>query len=94
MRNVKITDDMDAAAMAEMKPLFEELAATDESIAFDLSNVAFIDSSGVGAIVFVFKRLRVRGHEVKLTHVTGQPLRLLNQLQLGFMIVAGDKAAA
>ena len=86
MRVVKIDQDMDAASMAVMKPVFEELANSESDVCFDMSDVNFLDSSGVGAIVFVFKRLRERSHSVSLVNVAGQPLRLLRQLKLEFML--------
>jgi anti-anti-sigma factor len=94
MRVVHINRDMDAAAMAEMKPMFEELADSAEGVCFDLSGVGFLDSSGVGGIVFVFKRLRERSLDVTLTNVEGQPLRLLRQLRLEFMIERRPVAAS
>ena len=86
MRYVKIDQDMDAAAMAVMKPMFEEVADSRSDVCFDLSDVQFLDSSGVGGIVFVFKRLRERSLNVSLANVAGQPLRLLRQLKLEFMV--------
>ena len=88
MRIVKINRDMDAAAMAEMRPMFEELAASDEDICFDLRGVGFVDSSGVGGVVYVLKRLRPRALRVTLCNVEGQPLRLLRQLRLEFLLDA------
>ena len=94
MRIVQIKRDMDAAAMAEMKPMFEELADGVEGVCFDLGGVGFLDSSGVGGIVFVFKRLQKRSRQVTLTNVEGQPLRLLRQLRLEFMIERRPTRAA
>ena len=93
MRLVKIDQDMDAATMAAMKPMFEELADSKTDICFDLSAVNFVDSSGVGGIVYVFKRLRERSLSVSLANVAGQPLRLLRQLKLEFML-SGRPATA
>jgi len=92
MRIIEINRDMDAAAMAEMTPMFEELAASDENICFDLRGVGFVDSSGVGGLVFVLKRLRTRALSVTLCNVKGQPLRLLRQLRLEFLLEAGPPA--
>jgi anti-sigma B factor antagonist len=94
MRIVQIKRDMDAAAMAEMKPMFEELADGAESVCFDLGSVGFLDSSGVGGIVFVFKRLQKRSLQVTLANVEGQPLRLLRQLRLEFMLERRPTRAA
>ena len=94
MRLVKIEQDMDAAAMAAMKPMFEELANSQSDICFDLTGVQFLDSSGVGGVVYVFKRLRERSLNVSLANVAGQPLRLLRQLKLEFMLQARPSTAS
>ena len=94
MRLVKIDQDMDAAAMAAMKPMFEELANSQSDICFDLSGVQFLDSSGIGGVVYVFKRLRERSLHVTLANVAGQPLRLLRQLKLEFMVGARPSTAS
>lgn len=93
MRVIKIKQDMDAASMAEMKPMFEELADSRTDVCFDLSGVDFLDSSGVGGIVFVFKRLRERSLKVSLLNVAGQPARLLRHLKLEFMLATSPRVA-
>ena len=93
MRLVKIDQDMDAATMAAMRPMFEELADSKSDVCFDLSGVDFLDSSGVGGIVFVFKRLRERSLKVSLVNAGGQPARLLRQLKLEFMLSPSPQTA-
>ena len=64
MRTLHIEGDMDASAMADMKDLFEEIAQSHEDVRLDMRNVEFIDSSGIGGVVFLFKRLLASPHEV------------------------------
>ncbi|MGA8169926.1 MAG: STAS domain-containing protein [Methylocystis sp.] len=95
MQNVNINQDMDAAAMSALKPMFEDLAAGVDDISLDLAGVGFMDSSGIGGIVFLYKRLRERSLDLTLANVTGQPLRLMAQLQLSFLIATNpDDVAA
>jgi anti-anti-sigma factor len=93
MRVVEIETDMDAAGMAEMKSMFEGLANSPDDVCLDLRAVQFLDSSGVGGIVFLFKRLRERSLSVTLASVKGQPLRLLRQLRLEFLLERRQAAA-
>jgi anti-anti-sigma factor len=86
-RILKMPGDMDAAAMKIQRPACEEIAGGEEDVAIDMSNVSFIDSSGVGAIVFLLKRLMANGHSLQLTGVKGQPLQLLTYLKLHELIV-------
>jgi anti-anti-sigma factor len=71
MQNVNIDQDMDAAATIALKPLFEELAGDTEDICLDLAGVGFMDSPGIGGIVFLFKRLRERSLDLTLANIAG-----------------------
>lgn len=86
---VRIGEDMDAAAMARLKPLFEELAAGNEDVTLDLSGVEFVDSSGIGGLVFLYKRLRLTSRRLRLRGASGQPLQLIAHLRLSDLIEEG-----
>jgi anti-sigma B factor antagonist len=86
-RILQIPGDMDASAMKAQRSVCEELASGNDDVSIDMSNVAFVDSSGVGAIVFMYKRLVANGHSLQLTGVKGQPLQLLTYLKLNDLIV-------
>ncbi|MGU3495156.1 STAS domain-containing protein [Xanthobacteraceae bacterium A53D] len=86
---VKIQGDMDAASMAELKTRFEALGSSPEDVTLDLTEVEFMDSSGVGGIVFLYKRLRMNGHKLRLAGAQGQPLQLLTHLRLSDLIDGG-----
>ena len=78
----KFHDDMDAAAMEAQRDQLENLLSVDDDLLIDLSEVAFIDSSGVGGLVFLFKRVRASGRQLTVTGLKGQPLQLLIHLGL------------
>jgi anti-sigma B factor antagonist len=86
-RILQVPGDMDAAAMRAQRSVCEELAGGDDDVAVDMSKVSFVDSSGVGAIVYMYKRLVANGHSLQLTGVKGQPLQLLTYLKLTDLIV-------
>ncbi|WP_043879817.1 STAS domain-containing protein [Azorhizobium caulinodans] len=83
---VEIAGDMDAAAMAELKATFETLGSTADDVVLDLAQVEFMDSSGVGGIVFLYKRLKMNGHRLSLVGAGGQPLQLLTHLRMADLI--------
>lgn len=89
MKTYKFETDMDAATMADFKPLIEEIAASEEDVQIDMSGVTFVDSSGVGGLVYLFKRLKTRSLRLVLINASGQPQRLLLQLRLGFLLADG-----
>jgi anti-anti-sigma factor len=78
--------DMDAASMKGQKALLEEIAERNEDVVIDMTNVGFIDSSGVGGIVFLYKRLTANERSLQLRGVSGQPLQLLSHLRLSNLI--------
>jgi len=79
---LKVEGDFDAAAVRQLRPQIEALATTGRSVTVDLSSVEFIDSSGVGALVFLHKRLVAAGQKLVVTGLKGQPLELLSYLRL------------
>ena len=83
MRIFEIDQDMDHAGMSDMKETFEALARSSEDVCLDLSQVRFLDSAGVSAMVSLFKALRGRSLKMAIVHVEGQPLRVLRRLLLG-----------
>lgn len=90
----RIETDMDAERVASLRLEFEELAKSDEDVAVDISRVRFIDSSGVGALVFLFKRLRTRERKLLIHGAQGQPLRLFVQLRLTFLLSSDAASSA
>ena len=86
MRTLHIEGDMDASAMSDMKSLFEEIAQSGEDVRLDMRNVDFIDSSGIGGLVFLFKRLKMAARRLEIINLDGQPKKLFLQLNLAFLL--------
>jgi anti-anti-sigma factor len=81
-QKVEISDDLDAAYVSRVRPFIERLAGADEDVILDLAKVEFVDSSGLGALVFLHKRLVSNGHKLKVVGLRGQPLQLFTNLHL------------
>ncbi len=78
-----IQEDMDALSVKQLRIKFEELIETENrNITLDLSGVEFIDSSGIGAIVFLFKRRSPLGRTIEIQGVHGQPRDLFDHLRI------------
>lgn len=73
---------MDATAVQGAYGVFENLARADQDLTIDMANVDYIDCSGVGALVYLLKRLRTRRHTIKVINLNGQPKQLFEQLRL------------
>lgn len=93
-RILKIENDMDAATMADMRETLDQLAEAQENIEIDMKAVEFIDSSGVGGLVFLYKRLLSSGYKLTLHNIDGQPLRLLTHLRMDGLIASNQNGAA
>ncbi len=78
----EIYEDFDAAYVSRVRPFIETLADADEDVVLDFSRVEFVDSSGLGALVFLHKRLVTNGDKLKVVGLKGQPLQLFTNLYL------------
>jgi anti-anti-sigma factor len=80
--------EMDAEQTQELRNEFVRISEAPEfsEVEIDLSFVTFIDSSGIGVIVFLFKQLRQHNVSLLLTGVNGQPLELISLLRIDTVI--------
>ncbi|HEY4103638.1 MAG TPA: STAS domain-containing protein [Polyangiaceae bacterium] len=80
---LRIRGELDALSAPDLRPLIDELVDSEQAgISVDLSGLRMIDSSGVGALVSLYKRIRARGGEVQFNGVTAQPLVIFKLLRL------------
>ncbi len=77
----------DASVAAEIRSELDSLTQqVDSDFLIDMSKSQFIDSSGVGAIVFLYKRLCCAGQKLRLNGVQSQPLELFKLLKIDEII--------
>jgi anti-sigma B factor antagonist len=75
--------NLDALTAPALKKEIEALlAARRIQVVFDLQALDLIDSSGVGAIVSLFKRVRTLQGDVKIARLRGQPAEIFKLLRL------------
>lgn len=80
---LEISGELDCVAIAESKDKMESIPEKfQENIVCDLSKVTFMDSSGIGALVFLFKRLREQNRKLVLVGLSGQPKELTTLLRI------------
>ena len=53
------------------------IEGADDQVALDLQNCLFIDSTGIRALMVLAQEQEARGRKLKLSGVTGEPLRVL-----------------
>lgn len=77
----------DATTVANMRGTLDQLVERAQGdVTLDLREVEVIDSSGIGAVVFLFKRLTAQGRRLFLCNLRGQPQELLSALRIDRMI--------
>jgi anti-sigma B factor antagonist len=83
MTFLRIRGELDALSAPELRPVLDKLI--DErrpEVCVDLSELRLIDSSGVGALVSLYKRVRANSGSVRFTGVKAQPLVIFKLLRL------------
>jgi anti-anti-sigma factor len=80
---LSIGGELDALSVPELRPALDELIAERwPRIVVDLEHLSLIDSSGVGALVYLFRRAREQGGSVLVRGAKAQPLAILRLLKL------------
>ena len=74
---------LDALTAPEIRPIFDKVVSDGRrQVTVDIAKVTMIDSSGIGAIVSLFKRIKADGGVVKVVGAKDQPLAVLKLLKL------------
>ncbi len=80
---LRVEGELDALSAPTLRPDIDTIANENPKlVVVDLSHLRMIDSSGVGAIVSLYKRMRASGAEFKLEGLNGQPLAIFRVLKL------------
>ena len=80
---LNIDGTLDAVSAPELRPTLDAVVAEGrKEITVDLSNLRLIDSSGVGVLVSLFKRVRANGGDVRLIGMRDQPLAIFKLLRM------------
>jgi anti-sigma B factor antagonist len=80
---LRIEGELDALSVVELRPIITQMSEERPSeMVVDLSRLRLIDSSGVGAIVALFKVVRAYGGKLVVDGVRDQPLAILRLLHL------------
>ncbi|HLK41037.1 MAG TPA: STAS domain-containing protein [Polyangiaceae bacterium] len=90
---LQLRGELDAISCPELRPVLDALALQQGSaVTVDLSELRLIDSSGVAALVSLYKRVRARGSAVRFVGVNAQPLAIFKLLRLDRAFeIAGDQ---
>lgn len=74
---------LDIGTVSTMKADIDSIVSGAKlKVLFDLYDLEQIDSSGIGAIIALFKRVRSNKGEVKISRLMGQPKEIFSLLRL------------
>jgi len=89
-----IEGELDAVTAPDLRKEIDKLATTSpKRVEVDLASLRMVDSSGVGAIVSLYKRVRGQGGEVVVTGIRDQPLAIFRLLRLDRVMIGADMPA-
>ncbi len=80
---LSIDGALDALTARDVRPIFDQVVSErPQRVVVDLAGLTLLDSSGVGAIVSLFKRVKAEGGQVVVVNAQDQPLAVLKLLKL------------
>jgi anti-anti-sigma factor len=80
---IRVAGELDALTVDGLRPVLDALLEDSPgSWVLDLSELSMIDSRGVGAIIYAFKKLRARGGTLTIEGAVAQPLAILRLMRL------------
>jgi anti-sigma B factor antagonist len=80
---VALAGNLDALTVGGIKAEVERIVSERaKACVLDLGGVLLVDSTGVGSIISLFKRLRAHGGDLKVAGVNGQPKEIFDLLRL------------
>jgi anti-anti-sigma factor len=92
---ITLEGEFDALAVAEARPMLEGIVTNSTAnVVMEFSKVNFLDSSGVGCLVFLFKRLYASKRTLTLQGLRDQPQRLIQSLRIDKAIPTRASSAA
>jgi anti-anti-sigma factor len=80
---VKVAGELDVAVIERLQQRLDSLARTGEAVVLDLSELTFIDSSGLNVIVTTLRQAQREGWELSIDpNMTGPVLRVVKLMGL------------
>ncbi len=88
---LRVAGEIDMADVEELKAAVRPCFSDGATVELDLSGLAFMDSSGLGALVQLVKEAAAQGSSIVLTNVSARIHRLLEVTGLSHVLEARDE---
>jgi anti-sigma B factor antagonist len=83
-----IDGQLDAMTVPDLRGEIDKVVESAPTrVDVDLTNLRLIDSSGVGALVSLYKRMRAQGGKVEIKGLRDQPLAIFRLLRLDRVLI-------
>ena len=90
-----VQGELDAMTVTELRETLDGIVAEGhQRVIVDLTELRMIDSSGVGALVSLYNRLRAKGGKLFIRGIKDQPLAIFRLLKLDRILAPEGAVAA
>jgi anti-sigma B factor antagonist len=91
---IVIEGELDAVTTGDVRKEVDRICGLKpKRVEVDLSKLRMVDSSGVGVLVSLYKRVRAQEGEVVMMGLRDQPLAIFRLLRLDRVMIGGDLPA-
>lgn len=88
---VKITGELDVTSVAGLRAILDPVVdQAPDGLVVDMADVRLIDSSGVGVLVYLYRRVSASGRPFAVRGATQQPLSILRLMKLDHLFMRAD----
>lgn len=88
---IELDGELDLYNAYKIKTLYTKMAEKGiNSIILDLTNLDYLDSSGLGSIIYIFSDLKKHNGKMSLCHLSGSPKNLIQMTRLDKLFLIGD----
>ncbi len=77
-----VDGELNNQTVEDIRPIIDAFIQRHQDVLVDINSVGFIDSSGIGALVYLYKQLQQSGRKMRLICKEGQPRDLLSILHI------------
>lgn len=88
---IELDGELDLYNAYKVKTLYAKMAEKGiNSIILDLENLDYLDSSGLGSMIYIFSDLKKHDGKMSLCHLNGSPKDLIQMTRLDKLFLIAD----
>lgn len=88
---IELDGELDLYNAYKVKTLYNKMAEKGiNSIILDLENLDYLDSSGLGSIIYIFSDIKKHAGKMSLCHLNGSPKNLIQMTHLDKLFLIGN----